>query len=97
MTEVAGEVADGFLVHPFSTAEFLREHTFPALDRGLAISGRTREDIEISWPAMVVTGATDEDVAGAASVTRPSSRSTARRPRTGSCSTPTGGATSSRS
>ena len=39
MTEVAGEVADGFLVHPFSTAEFLREHTLPALERGLATSG----------------------------------------------------------
>ena len=38
MTEVAGEVADGFLVHPFSTAEFLREHTLPALERGLATS-----------------------------------------------------------
>ena len=56
MTEVAGEVADGFLVHPFSTAEFLREHTLPALERGLATSGRTRADIEISWPVMVVTG-----------------------------------------
>ena len=70
MTEVAGEVADGFLVHPFSTAEFIREHTLPALDRGLAASGRTRADIEISWPAMVVTGVTEADVTAAASVTR---------------------------
>ncbi len=70
MTEVAGEVADGFLVHPFSTAEFLREHTLPALERGLATSGRTRADIEISWPVMVVTGTTDEDLDAAAAVTR---------------------------
>jgi probable F420-dependent oxidoreductase len=70
MTEVAGEVADGFLVHPFSTPEFLREHTMPALERGLAASGRTRADIEISWPVMVVTGPTDEDIAAASSVTR---------------------------
>jgi probable F420-dependent oxidoreductase len=70
MTEVAGEVADGFLVHPFSSAEFLREHTLPALERGLATSGRTRADIEISWPALVVTGNNDEEIAGAASVTR---------------------------
>src|SRR3954449_7193582 len=59
MTEVAGEVADGFLVHPFSTAAFLLEHTMPALERGLAASGRTRADIEIAWPVMVVTGETD--------------------------------------
>jgi probable F420-dependent oxidoreductase len=70
MTEVAGEVADGFLVHPFSTAEFIREHTLPALERGLATAGRAREDFEISWPAMVVTGATEEDMTAAASVTR---------------------------
>jgi probable F420-dependent oxidoreductase len=70
MTEVAGEVADGFLVHPFSTAEFLREHTLPALDRGLATAGRSRDDFEISWPAMVVTGATEADITAASAVTR---------------------------
>jgi probable F420-dependent oxidoreductase len=70
MTEVAGEVADGFLVHPFSTPEFLREHTLPALDRGLATSGRTRDAIEISWPVLVVTGETEEDMTAAAAVTR---------------------------
>ncbi|MGZ4803901.1 MAG: TIGR03617 family F420-dependent LLM class oxidoreductase, partial [Acidimicrobiia bacterium] len=70
MTEVAGEVADGFLVHPFSTAEFLREHTLPALERGLATGGRAREDFEISWPVMVVTGETEEDIASASAVTR---------------------------
>ena len=35
MTEVAGEVADGFMVHPFSTEKFMRETTMPALERGL--------------------------------------------------------------
>ena len=39
MTEVCGEVADGFLVHPFSTARSLAELTLPALDRGLARAG----------------------------------------------------------
>jgi probable F420-dependent oxidoreductase len=70
MTEVAGEVADGFLVHPFSTADFLREHTLPALERGLATSGRSRTDIEIAWPVMVVTGETEADRDSAANVTR---------------------------
>jgi probable F420-dependent oxidoreductase len=70
MTEVAGEVGDGFLVHPFSTAKFLREHTLPALERGLATAGRTREGYEISWPVMVVTGETEADRDAAAGVTR---------------------------
>jgi probable F420-dependent oxidoreductase len=70
MTEVAGEVADGFLVHPFSTPEFVREVTRPALARGAARVGRTLEDLEVTWPVMVVSGATEEAFAGALAVVR---------------------------
>jgi probable F420-dependent oxidoreductase len=59
MTEVAGEVADGMLAHGFTTGRYLREVTLPALERGLAGAGRSRSDVEISYPGMVVTG-TDE-------------------------------------
>lgn len=57
MTEVAGEVADGLLVHAFTTERYLREITLPALDRGLARSGRSREEFQISLSGLVVTGA----------------------------------------
>jgi probable F420-dependent oxidoreductase len=67
MTEVAGEVADGMLAHGFTTERYLREVTVPALERGLAASGRTRADIEISYPGMIVTG---EDEAGVAAAAR---------------------------
>jgi len=63
MTEVAGEVADGFFVHPFSTPEYVRTVTLPALERGFAKSGRKRSDFTISWPVFVVTGTDDEEVA----------------------------------
>ena len=43
MTRLAGEVADGLLVHGFTTERYLREHTLPALAEGLALSGRSRE------------------------------------------------------
>jgi probable F420-dependent oxidoreductase len=59
MTEVAGEVADGMLAHGFTTERYLRAVTVPALERGLATSGRVRADVEISYPGLVVTG-TDE-------------------------------------
>jgi probable F420-dependent oxidoreductase len=65
MTEVAGEVADGFMVHPFATERSIRELTLPALERGLAASGRTRADIEIAFPLMIATGDTDEEIAAA--------------------------------
>jgi probable F420-dependent oxidoreductase len=56
MTEVAGEVADGILLHGFTTERYVREVTLPALERGLAKAGRTRGDIEVSCPVFVVTG-----------------------------------------
>jgi probable F420-dependent oxidoreductase len=60
MTEVAGEVADGLIAHGFSTAQYMREVTLPAVERGLAIAGRAREGFDISSPIMVVSG-TDEE------------------------------------
>ena len=59
MTEVAGEVADGLLLHPFTTERYLREVTLPALERGLAKAGRSRDDIQISYSGLIATGASD--------------------------------------
>jgi probable F420-dependent oxidoreductase len=63
MTEVAGEVADGFFVHPFGTRESLRQLTLPALARGLARSGRSLEAIETSAQLMICSGTSDEEIA----------------------------------
>lgn len=60
MTEVVGEVADGFFVHPFHTADFIRETTLPALERGLAKTSRTLDDFEISCQLILVTGRDEE-------------------------------------
>jgi probable F420-dependent oxidoreductase len=61
MTEVAGEAADGLLAHAFTTEQYLREVTLPALERGLARAGKTRSDVEISCPVFIVTGTNEED------------------------------------
>jgi probable F420-dependent oxidoreductase len=60
MTEVAGEVADGFLVHGFTTERYLREVSLPALERGASKGGKTRADLTVSYPGFVVTGADEE-------------------------------------
>jgi len=60
MTEVAGEVADGFFVHPFHTPEFVRETTLPALARGRARCEPARADFEISCQVIVASGASQE-------------------------------------
>ena len=70
MTAVAGEVADGLLVHPFSTERYLREVTLPALDRGVARSGRPRSAAEVSLMLMIATGRTEEEMARAVAGTR---------------------------
>ncbi|MHB8439939.1 MAG: LLM class flavin-dependent oxidoreductase, partial [Acidimicrobiales bacterium] len=70
MTEVAGEVADGLLAHGFTTARYMREVTVPALERGLAASGRSRDGFEISYPAMIVTGGNDDEMATAMSAVK---------------------------
>ena len=59
MTEVAGEVADGFLGHAFCTAESLRELTLPALERGLERAGRSRGELELT--AAVFVALSDEE------------------------------------
>ena len=71
MTEVAGEVCDGFLCHPFTTERYLREVTLPALERGRATAGIASMDgYEIAGSSFVVTGEGGEEMERSASATR---------------------------
>lgn len=70
MTEVAGEVADGVIIHAFTTEKYLRETTLPALERGFAKAGKKRSDFEISYPVFVVTGANEKELEDAKVNTR---------------------------
>ena len=63
MTEVAGEVADGVILHAFTTEKYMREVTLPSIDIGLARSGRDRKDFQISNPCFSVPGNTEEEFA----------------------------------
>lgn len=63
MTQVVGEVGDGFLCHGFTTERYLREVTLPALDRGRKRAGLSLDGFQISGLPFVVTGRTEEEVA----------------------------------
>jgi probable F420-dependent oxidoreductase len=65
MTEVAGEVADGIIVHGFTTERYVKEVTMPAIERGLKASGRDRSSFQVSGPLFVVTGTNDKEIADA--------------------------------
>ena len=70
MTRVAGEVADGLLAHSFTTEKYIREATIPALQSGLALSGKVRGDIQVYYPVFAVTGNTEEERSFADRATR---------------------------
>ena len=70
MTEVAGEVCDGFICHGFTTERYLREVTLPALAKGRAKAGKTMEGFEIVGPSFVVTGGNEAELAAATTGTR---------------------------
>jgi len=65
MTEVAGEVADGMLCHAFSTEKYVREVTLPALERGRAKAGKGLDGFQLTAPALVAAGETEQQIADA--------------------------------
>jgi len=65
MTGAAGEVADGFFCHPFHSKAFLEAETLPALERGIARSGRRRKDVEVSCQTLVALGSNEAEIQSA--------------------------------
>jgi probable F420-dependent oxidoreductase len=61
MTAVAGEVADGLLCHGFTTADYIRDVTLPRLRAGASRAGRSRSDLEVSLPLMLVLTEDERD------------------------------------
>jgi probable F420-dependent oxidoreductase len=59
MAALAGQTADGLLLHLFSSPRSVREISLPALARGLAAAGRDRSAVEVVLPVFVVTGASE--------------------------------------
>jgi probable F420-dependent oxidoreductase len=65
MTEAAAEVADGMIAHGFTTRAYLERVSLPAIERGLAKGGRRRADFQLCYPAFLVTGRDEEELASA--------------------------------
>jgi probable F420-dependent oxidoreductase len=63
MIAVAGEVADGWIVHPLNSPSYVHAVGMPALARGIARAGRARRDVEISCQTIAMIGSTDAEVA----------------------------------
>jgi probable F420-dependent oxidoreductase len=62
MAELAGELCDGIRLHGFNTPSYLRDVILPAVEKGLANSGRRREQFEVNGANFVATGRTHAEV-----------------------------------
>ena len=56
MCRLAGELCDGFHVHPFHSIKYLDEVINPNIERGLQKAGRKRSDVALSSTVFVVAG-----------------------------------------
>lgn len=59
MARAAGEVADGFNVHPMHSPEYLREVVRPAIDEGARTRGKRVDDVVLLAQCFVVRGASE--------------------------------------
>lgn len=61
LCELAGELADGFHVHPFHTVAYLRNHIHPWITAGTEKAGRSPEQVALSATIFVVVGDTEQE------------------------------------
>jgi probable F420-dependent oxidoreductase len=62
MCRAAGEVADGFHVHPMHSVGYLKDVVRPALDEGARMNSRTVDDLELYAPVFAVSGASQAEM-----------------------------------
>ena len=55
LAKLAGELCEGFHVHPFHSVKYLREIILPAIEEGAKKARRKREDVAVSVTAFVAT------------------------------------------
>jgi probable F420-dependent oxidoreductase len=56
LCRLAGELCQGFHVHPFHTVRYLQELIIPNIQKGAERAGRSRDDLKLTCAIFVVTG-----------------------------------------
>jgi probable F420-dependent oxidoreductase len=62
VTRLAGELANGFHIHPMHSVKFVKESILPDLAEGARRAGRSHDDIELSTSAFVAIGETQAEI-----------------------------------
>lgn len=63
LSSLAGEICDGFHVHPFHTVAYLDQVVLPAMAKGAEKAGRSMDDVERVTTVFVVTGRDEAEMA----------------------------------
>ncbi len=62
LATLAGELCDGFHVHPFHTPEYVEQVVKPAIAEGAGKKGRSEEDVVLATSVFVVTGDNEAEI-----------------------------------
>ncbi|MDF2702394.1 MAG: luciferase-like protein [Rubrobacteraceae bacterium] len=62
LARLAGELCDGFHVHPFHSPEYVRKTVEPAIAEGARRAGRDPEEVELATAAFVIAGRSDAEI-----------------------------------
>ncbi len=62
LAALAGELCDGFHVHPFHSPAYVRRTVQPAIAEGANKEGRDPEAVELATSVFVVTGESEEEI-----------------------------------
>ena len=64
--KLAGEVCDGFHVHPMHSVKYVKEVVRPLIAEGARVAGRSPDEVELVSSCFVVTGDNDQAIEAAA-------------------------------
>lgn len=62
LCRLAGELCQGFHIHPFHTVRYLNELVIPNIQAGAEKAGRSRADVKLTCSIFVVTGNNAEEI-----------------------------------
>jgi probable F420-dependent oxidoreductase len=63
LCRVAGELCQGFHVHPFHSAKYIRDIVLPSIAQGAQAANRTRADVQLSSAIFVATNDDEREAA----------------------------------
>src|SRR5262249_32477772 len=58
----AGELCDGFHVHPLHSQSYLQARVRPAIEAGAEAAGRTMRDLTLACPVFMIVGDTEKEL-----------------------------------